>query len=176
MMNIEIIPNWHPILVHFTIGLLSMSVALLLVGTLIRKGPLHSQLATAARWNLWLGAALTIGTVLSGLYAFNTVPHQLEAQHLAMLDHRKWALSTATLFLALAAWSLVANLRGKAAFAGFRHYIFVTLMVVAGLMLAATGYKGGELVYRHGLGVMAIPAMEEEHHNRGGHDHGEHHH
>lgn len=175
MMKIEIIPNWHPILVHFTIGLLGISVVLFLMGTLIRKGPLHSQLATAARWNLWLGAALTVGTVLAGFYAFNTVSHSREAQHLAMLDHRKWALSTATLFLTLAAWSLIANLRGNAAFSGFCHYIFIALTVVAGLMLAATGYKGGELVYRHGLGVMAVPAMEEEHHEHGDHEHGEHH-
>jgi len=25
MMNMEIVPNWHPIFVHFTIGLLSIS-------------------------------------------------------------------------------------------------------------------------------------------------------
>ncbi len=176
MMNIEIIPNWHPILVHFTIGLLGMSVALFLIGTLVRREPLHTQLATAARWNLWLGAALTIGTVLAGVYALGTVAHSKEAQHLAMLDHRKWALGTTALFLMLAAWSLITNRRGEAAFAGFCHHIFVTLMVIAGLMLAATGYKGGELVYRHGLGVTAMPVMEEGHHERGGHDHGEHHH
>ena len=173
---IEIIPNWHPVLVHFTVGLLGMSVVLFIAGTLIRKEPLHGQLAIAASWNLWLGTALTVGTVLAGLHAFNTVPHSSETQHLAMLNHRQWALSTAALFLALAAWSLIANIRGATAFAGIRHYIFLALMLVAGLLLATTGYKGGELVYRHGLGVLAVPATAEEHHDHGGHDHGTHHH
>lgn len=174
-MMIEIIPNWHPIFVHFTVGLLFMSVLLFLITALLQKEPLHRQLVTVAHWNLWLGAAMTIGTVLAGLYAFDTVDHSRESQHLAMLDHRKWALITAALFLALAAWSLLMTLRGRAVFAGFCHYIFVAFMVIAGLMLAVTGYKGGELVYRHGLGVLPAPVMEKEHHGHGSHEHGEHH-
>lgn len=33
-MNIEIIPNWHPVFVHFTIGLLSASTILLFSGVI----------------------------------------------------------------------------------------------------------------------------------------------
>lgn len=36
----------------------------------------------------------TIGTVLAGWYAYNTVPHTA-LSHAAMTDHRNWALSTA---------------------------------------------------------------------------------
>ncbi len=175
-MIIDIQPNWHPVFVHFTVSLLFMAVLLFLIAAILRKEPLHSQLATVARWNLWLGAAMTVGTVLAGLYAFDTVDHNREEQHLAMLDHRQWALSTAALFLVLAAWLLFMAVRGKTAFTGFRHYIFVTFMVIAGLMLAVTGYKGGELVYRHGLGVLSAPVMDKEHHEYGNHEHGEHHH
>ena len=37
MMNIEIIPNYHPILVHFTIGLLSISALLYLAGSILSE-------------------------------------------------------------------------------------------------------------------------------------------
>ena len=36
----------------------------------------------------------------------------------------------------------------------------------AALLLGATGWHGGELVYRYGLGVLSLPAAEGE-----GHDH-----
>ena len=174
-MAIEIIPNWHPLLVHFTIALLSVSVVLFLAESFIRKWPLHIQLVTVARWNLWLGALAAIATVIAGFDAFNSVPHGSEAQHLAMLDHRKWALSTAGLFIILAIWSLSASLRGKADFRKSKNLVFVSLMAVAGLMLATTGYKGAELVYRHGLGVipMQVGMAAGHNHSHGGAEHGE---
>ena len=174
-MLIEIIPNWHPILVHFTIALLSVSVVLFIAESFVRKHPLHIQLVTVARWNLWLGAVAAIATVIAGFDAFNSVPHGSEAQHLAMIDHRKWALCTAGLFIALAAWSLISSLRGKADFRKSKNLVFVLLMAVAGLMLATTGYKGAELVYRHGLGVIPMQTgMKGGHnHSHGGAEHSE---
>lgn len=168
-MEIEIIPNWHPVFVHFTIGLLATSVALYLIATIVRKEGLHGQLATTARWTLWIGVLMTAATVLSGLDAYDTVPHHSTTQHLAMGYHRSWALGTAALFALLALWSVATYRRGRTAFSGLRHYAFVALLLTAGGMLAVTGYKGGELVYRHGIGVLAVPAPEN-----GGRDHGHH--
>jgi len=54
-MNIEIIPNWHPLLVHFTIALFSVSALLYLAGLLLNK----SNLLIVAKWNLWIGAFAT---------------------------------------------------------------------------------------------------------------------
>lgn len=175
MMHMEIIPNWHPILVHFTIALLSVSVVLFIAEIFVRKQSWHIQLVTVARWNLWLGALATIATVIAGFYAFNSVPHSSEHQHLAMLDHRKWALSTAALFALLALWSFTATLRGKADFGKGTNLVFVGLITIAGFMLATTGYKGAELVYRHGLGVipMQMGMTGGHHHSHGGHEHTE---
>ena len=174
-MTIEIIPNWHPILVHFTIALLSVSVVLFLAESFVRKWKLHIQLVTVARWNLWLGSLAAIATVIAGFDAFNSVAHGSEAQHLAMLDHRNWALSTAALFIVLAIWSLSSSLRGKADFRRSKNLVFVSLMAVAGLMLTATGYKGAELVYRHGLGVipMQVGMTAGHNHSHGGAEQGE---
>ena len=160
---IEIIPNWHPIFVHFTIGLLVISALFYLAGAVLKK----EHLLIVARWNLWIGALITVGTVLAGWYAYNTVDHD-GPSHAAMTDHRNWALATAATFLLLALWAFFKQRGAKAVGAGF-----VVIMLFAAGMLAVTGYKGGEVVYRHGLGVMRMPEVQGD----GGHDshdHGEH--
>ncbi len=70
----EIIPNWHPILVHFTVALLSLSVILFVAINFV-GGTLREQWLIVARWSLWFGAAITLLTALAGLYAYNTVAH-----------------------------------------------------------------------------------------------------
>lgn len=168
----EIIPNLHPIFVHFTVALLSLSVALFVVTPFI-QGPLKTQWQTVARWSLWFGAAITVITALTGLNAYNTVAHDTPS-HLAMTDHRNWAVATITLFLLLAAWSIIWVRKGKNLGAAF-----VVCMVVAGAVLGSTAWHGGEVVYRYGLGVMSLPQSSGEGHDHahagGGHgDHGDH--
>jgi len=107
---IQLPPNLHPLFVHFT-------VALLLVATLFHllawvDGARRTQWLTVARWNLWLGAAATVGTALTGLYAFHTVAHDAPS-HAAMTDHRNWAVATLLLFFVLTAWSLMRARAGR---------------------------------------------------------------
>ena len=153
----EIIPNWHPIFVHFSVALLLTATMLFILGKLApRTASWRTNCLAVARWNLSLGVAITVGTVLAGWYAFNTVGHDGHS-HLAMLSHRLWALSTAAAFILLGAWSLVGRKREP-------HALFVMGLVVASGLLLVTGYKGGELVFRHGLGVMAMPEAESHDH------------
>lgn len=162
MMNLEIIPNWHPVFVHFTVGLLSISALLYLVG-LIWK---NENLLIVARWNLWIGTIITLGTVLAGLYAYNTVAHD-EPSHAAMTDHRNWALTTAGVFMALALWAAWKQ-RG----ATMVSPVFVIIILFASGLLAVTGFKGGEVVYRHGMGVMRMPEIHGDG-GHGSHSHGD---
>lgn len=158
---VEIIPNWHPIFVHFSIGLLSASVfTFLIAGTVLsnnhRWQPAWQHMANGC---LWLGAIMTIITVLAGMFAYNTVTHD-STSHAAMTLHRNWAAPTALLFIGLAVVAYQ-HVRETAPSAPF-----LIAMVIAGGMLAMTGYLGGEAVYRHGLGVMALPvtnATGDEH-------------
>lgn len=159
---IEIIPNWHPVLVHFTIGLLAIAALLFLVAALGgRRGSLAGIEATA-NWNLWLGAALTILTIAAGLQAAGSVAHD-DVAHLAMEEHKRWALGTAGFFLLLAVWNAVRVSRG-----GRVAWPFVTAMIVALVGLAGTGLRGADLVFRHGLGVVNGPQVAGA---TGGHDH-----
>jgi uncharacterized membrane protein len=158
----EIIPNWHPILVHFTIALLAIATLLFGVFALWRGRRWSAGLESAANWNLWLGAAVTALTIAAGLQAAGSVTHD-EAAHLAMENHKFWALSTAALFVLLALWNGWRVRR--AAPVGFA---FVALLAVAAVGLAGTGLRGADLVFRHGVGVMALPDAEAEEHTHDG--------
>ncbi|MDT8384146.1 MAG: DUF2231 domain-containing protein [Gammaproteobacteria bacterium] len=150
---LTIIPNWHPVFVHFTVALLFLAVGLFAVTPFV-KPPLREQWRIVARWALWFGAGFTVITGLTGLYAYNTVAHDTPS-HAAMTDHRNWATATITLFLVMTIWS-AARVRRQQALGA----VFIAAMVIAGGVLASTAWRGGEVVYRYGLGVMSLPQVE----------------
>lgn len=163
---VEIIPNWHPILVHFTVALLSLAVVLSVMVAFLAEGKLRQQWRLVAQWNLWLGAGFTLLTVAAGVVAYNTVAHDTPS-HEAMTEHRNWALVTAALFIGLALWSWQRARADKAP-----GGVLLLGLLVGGVLLAATAWHGGELVYRYGLGVKSLPkASAHSHANGAEHDH-----
>lgn len=163
---IEIIPNSHPIFVHFTLALLSVSSASFVISALLSESKWKENCLIFAKGSLWLGALIMIGTVFAGWHAYNTVAHDA-ISHAAMTDHRNWALVTATLFIILTGWSIKCHLQNHVGF------LFVVSMVVATMLLMVTGYKGAELVYRYGVGVMSLPHGQHSHKHDGMHHHSE---
>lgn len=162
---LEIIPNWHPIFVHFTVALFSLAAGLFIV-TPFLKPSLQDQWRIVARWALWFGAGITVITGLTGFYAYNTVAHDTPS-HSAMTDHRNWAMATIALFLVIAVWTTIRVRRQQILGIGF-----IAVMVIASGVLASTAWRGGELVYRYGLGVMSLPKAEAHAHENsdsGGH-------
>jgi uncharacterized membrane protein len=152
----EFIPNIHPIFVHFTVALLSTSMGLFLLGCIVSEPTWKEKLLTVAHGNFWLGAAITVLTVGSGLYEYYTVAHD-EPSHSAMTNHRNWAFFTAGFFFILAIWS------GRTFWKkGSLTKPFVAALLLANVMLMITGWKGGELVYRYGLGVKSLPEVPAE--------------
>lgn len=105
--------------------------------------------------------AITVITVVTGWYAYNTVAHD-EPSHLAMTDHRNWALATAGLFLFATVWSILRYRVGKEASA-----LLLALLLVAITALGGTAWRGGEVVYSYGLGVMSLPNRDEHEHKVG---------
>ena len=169
---IEIIPNWHPIFVHFTVALLSLAVLLQLLARILPMASVRSEWLIVARWSLWLGTLLAIVTAIAGWYAYNSVAHD-DVSHAAMTEHRNWALVTLALFSVLALWSLQRWWKQRAPDQGKVGVVFLLGLTVGGVLLASTAWRGGELVYRHGLGVMSLPVVEvEEAGHAHGHEHG----
>lgn len=151
----EIIPNLHPLLVHFPIALISVS-AFFYVSAMVMQGKPDCvrHCAVLAHTTLWLCALAALPTVFFGWQAFNSVNHD-DASHAAMLVHRAWALGTLAVLVVLASWDLW---RSKVDSAPV--WWFTVAVIGAWCMVVTTAWHGGELVYRHGLGVMSLPVAE----------------
>lgn len=161
---IEIIPNWHPAFVHFPIAFATAAVAFIVAGTLFRNWSYAAQCLMTGRWMLWGAALFALIAAVFGWFAYNSVKHD-EISHAAMTVHRNWALGALSALLALAAWDVWRGRSGKMPSPGF-----LVLLVAAWLQVMSTAWHGGELVYRYGLGVMALPKPEGSDH---AHEHAE---
>ncbi|HHI9467489.1 TPA: DUF2231 domain-containing protein [Legionella anisa] len=157
---VEIIPNWHPVFVHFTVALVTVSfifyvLAYLVPYTQLKTKALTFEFEVIARWGLWLAALISIATVAAGFYAFYTVKHS-GISHAVMTTHRNWAITTALILFLTACWSVWRYSQHKTLTLPF---IFI-ILVIQGLVLV-TGWYGGELVYRYGTGVLSLPTAEK---------------
>jgi len=142
---VDIVPNWHPLAVHFPIALASTACLLLLTGHTLPKAPL---LPAAGRLLLALAAFSAVIAALLGWHAFQTVEHDA-AGHVVMLRHRAWALASTAGLLALAGWDGWRLRTGRPA----SPLLAAGALAIAGGLLT-TGWLGGEMVYRHGIGVL----------------------
>ena len=145
----EIIPNLHPAVVHLPIAL---TLITLLFNGAARLLPSHRYTGSwtiVGHWTLWFAAGSALIAATLGWMAFNNVNHD-EAGHLAMLLHRNWAMPTALGLILFAVWD------------GWRHKdtdrlsgpALVVLLVLS-LAITKTAWLGGELVFRHGIGVLS---------------------
>ena len=145
----QIIPGWHPIVVHFPLALIVTATASLSAARILRSERLASSLATLGTWNLCLGAVgvfLALGTGLAAAIGLNIDA----AAHQAIAMHVKSAVLTTILVLLVSVW------RGAGSLAGSRPgWGFLLLLWLATGALTVTGYRGGQNVYRYGIGVAA---------------------
>lgn len=139
--------HWHPILVHFSFALLFLAPFFMLAGVKgAEKEWAHTSLKTG-RVMLFTGVIISVFTVGAGFVAMWNVNVSEEVHH-HIHNHRNWALGTAALFTLLALWSLVSWKRHIR-----EGWFFILLTFVGAGALAMTGYKGGELVYHHGVSI-----------------------
>lgn len=156
----EVIPNWHPIFVHFTVALLSVATFFYFLTLSFSRARWKDQWLAVANWNLWLGVVFAIATGIAGWFAYNSVVHDTPS-HAAMTDHRNWAFATLAIFIPLGIWSLWWARRNKAP-----GMMFLILSFVATGVLISTAWRGGEVVYRYGLGVMSMPKVSNDAHEK----------
>lgn len=134
----------HPMLVHFPIALLFVSVFFDVAG----KAFTRDSLREGAFWLLGLGLVGGITAAIAG----NLVEHAAEKAGVAealIETHETLAYMTLGIMAVLFLYRLL--LRNR-----FNARALVTYLVVATLGLvamSATGHTGGNLVYQHGAGV-----------------------
>lgn len=159
----QILPNVHPAVVHFPIALTIIAFIFSLAAYVRPSHPSAVQLAAAGHFTLWLAAIGAGVAVLFGWIAYNSVNHD-DAGHAAMLLHRSWAVPTALGLILIASWDAWKN--------RVNELISVPMLFMLFLLsqsIAVTAWLGGEVVYRHGIGVLSLPASEGAGHS---HHHG----
>ena len=158
-------PNLHPLVVHFPIALFLVGFVIDALSWLLK----NETLKRAGLIMVLLGALTAIPAVVTGLAIEETIEAQIEAlsgAEAALEAHEELAIPTTVVLLgaALLRLGLVVRPRLRALLA-----LYLAVGAVGLGMLAVTGYRGGELVYRYGAGIQSpsvVPAFlegEEEH-------------
>ena len=142
----------HPVLVHFTIALFSLTVLLDILGKIFKKESFY----IAAWFNLFGAGLAVIATVIFGLIAESWAPHT-DAGHALIGTHKTLGFIVLGIVLFLAIWRFI--LKGKPPIKGLAIYFIISILGV--FLMFAGAYYGGEMVYTHGYGVKATAATEE---------------
>jgi uncharacterized membrane protein len=136
--------------VHFPLALVFTATLFLLAARLLRGESYAATLATVGTWNLCLGAAAALFALATGLAAMIDL-HVGGTARQAVSLHVKWAIFTTLALVLLAVW------RGAGSAQESRpSWIFMALLLAATAALLVTGYRGGENVYRYGVGVQRL--------------------
>jgi uncharacterized membrane protein len=137
---------WHPIIVHFTIALLSIAVITDFLYLLSKK----ENFWHFATYLLILGTLSSIGAVLSGHQAENSV--LLDPQTRTMVDsHALSGEITMWIFITLSTLRFVLIKFKK--FEEPVKWVYYIIGLTALAFLFRTGILGGEMVYIHGVGT-----------------------
>jgi uncharacterized membrane protein len=129
---------WHPFIVHLPLVALVLAVCFDILA--VWRSATRWRDAASLLW--WVGLAGAVAAVATGLVAYNRVDHS-DPAHEVMTLHRNLALASSAVLIACAAWRWRRPFSRAAAALG----------VVGAIGLAAVGYLGGEMVYRHALGI-----------------------
>ena len=143
----NVVPGWHPIVVHFPLALVVTAAFFLVAARLLRQERYAATLATVGTWNLCVGAVAALFALATGLAALIGL-HVGLAAHQSIFLHVKWAIFTSLALLLLAVW------RGAGAPQESRpSWLFIVVLLGVTAALVVTGYRGGQNVYLYGVGV-----------------------
>jgi uncharacterized membrane protein len=144
---VNIVPGWHPMVVHFPLALVLIATPLLLAARLLRREAIASTAAIVGTWNLCLGAIAAAFALATGLAALLDLDVSAAARQ-AIALHMKWAMFSTLALVLLAVW------RGAGTVKGSRpSWVFIIVLLAATAALVVTGYRGGQNVYEFGVGV-----------------------
>lgn len=163
MIDKFISPNWHVILIHYPIALLTTGVIIELISLVWFR----DRFRAAGRWMITIGGLLSITAVFAGIYAFRDVmvagPTVPSYKWHALLAANRWTAAEWTYLK----WHIWMNALATLVFAGVitvwlsrgdewrrKFYPLMLVLLIAGTVLMSIGaWHGGEMVYRHGMAV-----------------------
>lgn len=148
------IQNFHPLLVHFPIALLSVFLILDVIGTLAKK----TQWRDAASWFLYFGTVAAGLTVMAGFIAAGSVAHGGNV-HDTMELHEHIGVAVLVIAVLLSIWRIAS----RGLIQGAANGLFLTLTALLCALMALGADLGGLMVYKYGVGVEAVKQSEDGH-------------
>jgi uncharacterized membrane protein len=141
-------------LVHFPLALVLTGAAALCLARLVALERRAKTLAIVGTWNLCLGAIAIVFALGTGLAAVIDLNVAEAARH-AIGTHVKWAVAASLGVILLAVWRGAGNAEDERPSAAF-----LMLLALVTAVLIMTAYRGGQNVYRYGVGVERSSARD----------------
>lgn len=143
----------HPVLVHFTIGLIPTAAAFATMfawkGTQWTRPAAYATLSAAA-----LLALLTMGSGFRDYFALAPALEGTAARDVMEWHERLGVVTAVTITLtALVAWWRRANVAANPRW----RWALAAALLAASMLVGITGWYGGSLVYDHGVAVTLVP-------------------
>jgi len=158
-------PNLHPLIVHFPIALFVTGFLVDGLGWLLHQ----DGLKRVGMILVILGASAAVPALATGLAVEEMIEERLEVipgGEEAIEAHEKIAIPTTALLLVVGLIRLGLGGEWLSRSRNWLYGLLITYLVIGALglgMLALTGLRGGELVYRYGAGVEALPFQPAGH-------------
>ncbi len=141
-------PNWHPLIVHFPIALLTASVAVDLIALIKHQVQWH-RFAYAL---LVAGLLSSSAAVITGTEA--ALPYRSKPEVADLIQqHEDFGSIVFIVFMATALGRLPLFLQRSG---GWPLVMWIVVAVGGCVLLWWTSYYGGELVFVHGVGVTGV--------------------
>lgn len=137
----------HPMIVHFPIALLTTFVLLEILWFIFRK----DWIKNSSVLTLFIGLISVIPTLLSGEASAEAIENMQQVAELVK-SHETFAKLTGLTFLIVFIIKVVLMRTGKL---NFKTNLIPFILSLVGIyFLIQTGLRGGELVYKHGAGIL----------------------
>ncbi|MCH8328406.1 MAG: DUF2231 domain-containing protein [Candidatus Marinimicrobia bacterium] len=133
---------WHPSIVHFPIALAAMAALFQLLAVITRK----SHFTVSALVALAVGAGMAFVAAITGT-AQEEAAKRVPGIEAALERHELFGTLGAAIMLALSFAAFYLHMKKI-----LPPRLFLAALVALAVLLLATGFLGGELVYIHGAG------------------------
>ncbi|CUT04408.1 DUF2231 domain-containing protein [Candidatus Chrysopegis kryptomonas] len=137
----------HPMLVHFPIALFTTFILLEILWMIFKK----EWIKNSSLLTLFLGLLFVVPTIISGEASAENFEKVSQLEEL-IESHETFAKLTGITFLIVLIVKVILAKTGKL---NTKTNLIAFLISLIGLyFLIQTGLKGGELVYKHGVGIL----------------------
>jgi uncharacterized membrane protein len=141
-------PNLHPFLTHFPIALLSISALCELAALFLKR----DELSRVGWWTQLFGTIGLAAAALTGILAGDSVRIPEKAKPYFAV-HQEIAFIAVAVFALLLFWRIASRTKRPPG-----HETLFLLLFAGGILAVWAGaWYGGEMVYRFGTGVQAVP-------------------